>query len=131
MGGAAVPFFMKQSEIKFDKMKNFRKLKLSSARLTEVVFSAVEWWSLLPLTRPEKRWATADARLHAKTALGAELSCGRSFPVVSSGCVGARWFEDTTRMSMTVVVRGALCVFAGGAWALLGHTLHKDVRRVK
>ena len=26
--------------------------------------------------------------------------------------------QDTTRMSMTVVVREALCVYAGDAWAL-------------
>ena len=29
-----------------------------------------------------------------------------------------RVLQDTTRMSMTVVVREALCVYAGGAWAL-------------
>ena len=62
--------------------------------------------------------ATWSARLHAKTALCAALAFGRSLLVVPSGCVGARWFEDTTRMSMAVVVRKALCVHAGGAWGL-------------
>ena len=46
------------------------------------------------------------------------FACGRSLRVVPSGCVGARWFEDTTRMSMSIVVREALCVYAGGACGL-------------
>ena len=43
-------------------------------------------------------------------------------------CVGARLFKDTTRTSMTVFVREALCVYAGGAWALQGRSLSKGVR---
>ena len=34
-------------------------------------------------------------------------------------------------MSMTVVVREALSVFAGGAWVLWGRSLHRGVRSVK
>ena len=69
--------------------------------------------------------ATWSARLHAKTALCAALAFGRSLLVVPSGCVDARWFEDTTRMSMAVVVRKALCVHVGGAWGLQGCSLRK------
>ena len=47
---------------------------------------------------------------------------GRSLRVASSGRVGARWFEDTTRMSMAVV-RVALRVYAGGAWVLWDRSL--------
>ena len=46
-----------------------------------------------------------------KTALCAGLTCGGSLRVVSLGRVGARWPEDTTRMSMTSVVRQALSVW--------------------
>ena len=59
---------------------------------------------------------TWSARLHAKTAFCAALAFGRSLRVAPSGCVSAGWFEDTTRMSMVVVVREALCVCAGSAW---------------
>ena len=42
---------------------------------------------------------------------------GRGGYVVLS--VVCTWgLQDTTRMSMTVVVREDLCVYAGGAWAL-------------
>ena len=36
-------------------------------------------------------------------------------------------YRGTTRMSMTVVVREALCVYAGGAWALQG----REIRNIK
>ena len=45
--------------------------------------------------------------------------------------VAHRGLQDTTRMSMTVVVREDLCVFAGGACALWGRSLHKGVRGAK
>ena len=75
----------------------------------------------------QQRWPTAGARLHAKNAFCAGLSCGRSLPVVSSGCVGARLFEDTTRRSMDFVVRVALGVYEGGAWVLWCRSLYKGV----
>ena len=69
-------------------------------------------------TRSDKRWATCGPRLHAKDAICAGLACGRGLRVVSSSCVSARWFEDTTRVVMAVVVWVALCVYAGGVWVL-------------
>ena len=53
-----------------------------------------------------------------KDALHAGLACGRCLRVVSSGCVGARWFEDTSPASVAVAVREALFVYAGGALLL-------------
>ena len=32
-------------------------------------------------------------------------------------------------MSMTVVVREALCVYVGGAWALMGHIFFKECKK--
>ena len=66
-------------------------------------------------TRRDKGGATSGARLRVKNALCAVPACGQSLRVV-----GARWFEGTTHMSLTVVVRSALCVYAGGAWVLVG-----------
>ena len=62
-------------------------------------------------TRRDKRWATSGARLHAKTALCAGLTCGRSLCVVSLGWFGARWSEDKSRLSM-VSLCGRLCACA-------------------
>ena len=53
--------------------------------LTEVMFSSLEGRPPILPFDPTHRSATAGARLHAKTAL---------------------WLKDTTRMSMTVAVRG-------------------------
>ena len=74
-----------------------------------------------PTTRPDatKSGRHQGARLHAKIALCAELACGRSLRLASSGCIGARWFEDASRMSMAVVLREALCVYAESAWVTL------------
>ena len=69
-------------------------------------------------TRPDKRWATAGARLHTKTALCAGLACGRGF-------------EESTMTSMTIVVREALCMYAGGAWVPQGRSLVQCVRGAK
>ena len=69
-------------------------------------------------TPHDKRWARSGGRLHAKTALCAGLTYGRILRAVSLGCVGARRSEDTTRMSMTLFLREALCVYAESAWAL-------------
>ena len=59
------------------------------------------------------------------------VACGRSLHVVSSGCVGARWFEDSTRMSVAVVVRAALRAYAGGAWEVQGRSLENGERSAK
>ena len=48
--------------------------------------------------------------------------------MVPTGCVGARWFQHTTRMPMAVVVKEAWRVCAGGAWGLLGCSLCKGAR---
>ena len=44
---------------------------------------------------------------------------------------GGEGLQDTTRMSMTVAVREALCVHAVGAWALQGRSLHKGAELLK
>ena len=57
--------------------------------------------------------------------------------VACTDAVGAQ-FEDTTRTSMAVVDRVALCVYARGAWVLCGegedvvgvHTLHSGLVQV-
>ena len=52
--------------------------------------------------------------------------------MVSSGCVGARWLEDTTRMSMDVVVWVASCVCAREVLGrCMGRSLKKGVTSEK
>ena len=53
------------------------------------------------------------------------LCVRKALSVVVSGNSGTCWLQDTTRMSMTVVVREALCVYAGDAWALQGRSLFR------
>ena len=54
----------------------------------------------------------------------------RTFSVIFV-CKLQHKLQDTTRMSMTVVVQEDLCVYAGSAWALQVRSLYKGVRRVK
>ena len=62
-------------------------------------------WAGGKTAAPHKRWATSGARLHAELAVCVGFACGWSSRVFFSGCVGAQLFENTTSMSMTVVVR--------------------------
>ena len=64
-----------------------------------------------PTTTPE---STRGGRHRARVS----MPSGRRSRVVSPGCVGARWLEDTTRTSVPSSVREDLCVYAAFAGAL-------------
>ena len=80
-------------------------------------------------TRPNHRWATSGARHHAENPSCAG-ACVRS--KLASGCLGlCRCTVDTTRMTLAVVVRVALCVYTRGASKLEGRNLQKGVKSAK
>ena len=67
-------------------------------------------------TRPNHRWATCGARFHAENPSCAGASVRSK---LASGFLGlCRCTVDTTRMTLAVVVRVALCVYTRGAWEL-------------
>ena len=81
------------------------------------------------VVNPGVWWATWDAGCHAQSSFYVGRPCGHGAHVVRSGFFGTWLVEETTRCWIADVVGLALRVYAGGAWALWGVVIHKEVER--